>query len=468
MKARAIFLVVLPAVAAAAAGECRTFPGDPNWPTAHDWAVLNKTVSGRLIRTIPIGSVCHIPNYSSTACSAVQAEWHDPSLHYFTSSSIMAPLWTNRSCDPFTPASSPCTLGNYVRYAIDVRVPADITFGLRFAQRFGIRLVIRNTGHDYLGKSTGAGALALWTHNLKEIEYISAYSGRHNWRGAAMRLGAGVQGFEAFEAAARNGVVVVGGECESVGLAGGYTQGGGHSALNNKFGLAADQVLEWEIVTADGNLRVANPSKNTELYWALSGGGGGTFGVVTKVTVKAHPDSVTTAAKIAWYHNGEMDMVEKWWSAVKFYWLLTPTMTDVGAFSVDVYSTGSFILSPWFAHGLTRAESRVLLSPLLEKLEELGLEYTVNITEYPGYLPAYKSMFDFIPVGIAQYGGRLIPRQLLMEQPDKVLETVRRIVENGSLIFDIVSHPSLEVAGFPDNAVLPAWRDNQLSLAITM
>jgi FAD/FMN-containing dehydrogenase len=359
-------------------------------------------------------------------------------------------------------------LGNYVRYAIDVRGPDDITAGLRFAKKFGIRLVVRNTGHDYLGKSTGAGALALWTHHLKEIEYISEYSGAHEWRGAAMRLGAGVQGFEAFGAAAKNGVVVVGGECDTVGIAGGYTQGGGHSALNNRFGLAADQVLEWEVVTADGNLRVANPGKNEELYWALSGGGGGTYGVVTKVTVKAHPDAVTTAAKIAWTHDGSSEMVEKWWDAVKFYWLLTPNMTDAGAFSVDVYSTGSFMLSPWFAHGLTRTESMALLSPLLEKLEELGLQHTVNITEYSGYLPAFKGMFDYIAVGIAQYGGRLIPRQLLVEQPDRVLETIRRIVEEGSLIFDIVSHPSLEVAGFPDNAVLPAWRDNQLNLAITM
>jgi hypothetical protein len=484
MKSTIFLGLVLPLVSAAL--ECRVFPGDAAWPTPRDWAALNKTVSGRLVATVPIGAVCHEPNYDAAACEAVKAGWHDPALQSApppfrflpntnpggysdeSSSSIMAPVWTNRSCDPFTSPDTPCELGNYVRYAIDARSAADITAGLRFVKKHNVRLVIRNTGHDYLGKSTGAGALAIWTHHLKEITYTAKYKGAHKWRGAAMKLGAGVQGFEAYAAAVEKGVVVVGGECETVGIAGGYTQGGGHSALSSRFGLAADQVLEWEVVTADGNLRVANPKKNKELYWALSGGGGGTFGVVTAVTVKAHPDAVTTTAKISWTHDGTAEMVEKWWEAVKFYWAMTPALTDTGAFAVDVYFTGSFSLGPWFGHGITLTESTALLKPLISKLEELGLQHTVNITEYPGYLPAFKGAFDPIAVGIAQCGGRLIPRELLINEPDRVLETVRGIIESGSLIFEITTHPTLKVAGWPDNAVLPAWRENQLNLVVTM
>jgi FAD/FMN-containing dehydrogenase len=82
-------------------------------------------------------------------------------------------------------------------------------------------------------------------------------------------MGAGVQGYEAMAAAATQGLVGVGGECSTVGVAGGYTQGGGHSALSTSFGLGADQTLEWEVVTASGKLVTASRTENEDLYWAL-------------------------------------------------------------------------------------------------------------------------------------------------------------------------------------------------------
>lgn len=93
-----------------------------------------------------------------------------------------------------------------------------------------------------MGKSTGAGAVSIWTHNLKDIDFLQYKSARYT--GPAMRLGAGVQGMEAMAAAHRHGKVLVTGNCPSVGITGGYTQGGGHGQLVSRFGLAADQVLE--------------------------------------------------------------------------------------------------------------------------------------------------------------------------------------------------------------------------------
>lgn len=63
--------------------------------------------------------------------------------------------------------------------------------------------------------------------------------------------------------------------------------------------MAADQVLEWEVVTADGAHLVATPTQHSDLYWALSGGGGGTYGVVISVTVKAFEDDIVGGALIA-------------------------------------------------------------------------------------------------------------------------------------------------------------------------
>jgi hypothetical protein len=80
---------------------------------------------------------------------------------------------------------------------------------------------------SYLAKSTGKGALSLWMHNLKDVTFSNYTSDAYT--GPAVKMGAGVQAFEAYAAAHKVGLSVVGGECITVGVAGGYTQGGGHS-----------------------------------------------------------------------------------------------------------------------------------------------------------------------------------------------------------------------------------------------
>lgn len=112
-----------------------------------------------------------------------------------------------------------------------------------------------------MGKSTGAGSLALWTHKLQNItflDYASSY-----YTGKAGKVGAGLQGYDLDVAGKAEGVVFLAGACATVGTAGGYTQGGGHSPLSNLYGLSADQVLEWEVVDGKGNLLTATPTNNS-------------------------------------------------------------------------------------------------------------------------------------------------------------------------------------------------------------
>ena len=86
----------------------------------------------------------------------------------------------------------------------------------------------------------------------------------------------------------KNNVVVVGGNAQSVGAGGGYTIGGGHSSNSPLHGLAVDNLLEVDIVIADGSLLTTNACTNSDLFWALRGGGGGSWGVVTRMVYKAH------------------------------------------------------------------------------------------------------------------------------------------------------------------------------------
>ena len=146
--------------------------------------------------------------------------------------------------------------------------------------------------------------MAIWTDNMKEIEiqdYRSPY-----YRGKAMKMGAGVQVYEAFKAAHDEGLVLVGGVCPTVGIAGGYSQGGGHGALASKFGMA-DKVLEWEAVTGTGELLTASQSQHADLYWALAGGGGSAYGAVVSMTSRAHPDLKTSAASLTFTNAGVTD-----------------------------------------------------------------------------------------------------------------------------------------------------------------
>lgn len=121
-----------------------------------------------------------------------------------------------------------CTLGGYPSFSIDARNVAQIQLGVNFARNLNLRLVVKNTGHDYIGKSSGAGALNIWTHNLKKIKFIKNYKS-DDYNGPAFKAGAGVQGFEILEAARAHDVTVLAGICETVGWAGGYLAGGEYS-----------------------------------------------------------------------------------------------------------------------------------------------------------------------------------------------------------------------------------------------
>ncbi|KAL1860007.1 hypothetical protein Plec18170_001956 [Paecilomyces lecythidis] len=117
--------------------------------------------------------------------------------------------------------------------------------------------------------------------------------------GSAVTVGAGVLLGDLYARGSLEGYTVVGGECPTVGAAGGFLQGGGVSSfLSHIWGLAVDNVLEFEVVTAQGDLVVANSYQNQDLFWALRGGGGGTFGVVTRATVRAYPDFPVVVAKL--------------------------------------------------------------------------------------------------------------------------------------------------------------------------
>ncbi|KAK2055185.1 FAD binding domain-containing protein [Colletotrichum caudatum] len=457
-------LATLTSAAVAPKQQCLCLPGDACWPSTASWDALNTTVSGRLVATAPIGSPCHDPTYDAAACEALQSSWSSPLTHIPSSSSVMQSYFANQSCDPFTDRAVPCTLGNYVSYAVDVRSAADVSGALKFAKANNIRVVVRNTGHDFLGRSTGAGALAIWTNHLKSMDFTT-WSDEH-YSGPAVKAGAGVLGYEVLEAAHAEGLAVVTGECATVGLAGGFIQGGGHSALSGEFGLAADQTLSFDVVTADGNAVVASPSQNADLYWALSGGGGGTFGVVTAVTVRAHPEQTVGGA--AFQLLAASTTPEKFSAAVSKFHELLPAMTDSGAMAVFLHNSQYLVLRPLTLWNSTAAHVRdVVLAPFTEALEAMGITLAVAYSEL-SYRDHYATYMGPLPQGNLevtryQFGGRLIPREVIENNNEAYQAVVRNLTANGVLLAGSVAQYK-KPAGAPDNSVHPAWRKAVMQL----
>lgn len=134
---------------------------------------------------------------------------------YEDNGALMNPLYYGMTCPipaSGNAANGTCTQGGYSEYSVKVNNVAQIQLAVNLARSLNLRLVIRNTGHDYNGRSVGKGALSIATHGLKDIRYIENHESP-TYSGPAFKVGAGVQGFELYRAAEKYGVSAVAGIC---------------------------------------------------------------------------------------------------------------------------------------------------------------------------------------------------------------------------------------------------------------
>ncbi|SMF68569.1 FAD/FMN-containing dehydrogenase [Allosphingosinicella indica] len=175
--------------------------------------------------------------------------------------------------------------------AVAARSVEDVSAAVRFARDSKVPLVVKGGGHSYFGNSNRAGSLLVWTRRLRDVQLHDAFKGAA-WPAdappvPAISVGAGCIWGEVYRAAARQGRYVQGGGCLTVGVTG-FTLGGGFGSFSKQFGTGAANLIEAEIVTADGSPLVVNAHSHPDLFYALRGGGGGTFGIATRLTMKTH------------------------------------------------------------------------------------------------------------------------------------------------------------------------------------
>ncbi|KAI1799348.1 FAD-binding domain-containing protein [Daldinia bambusicola] len=444
-------------------------PGDARWPSKERWDNLNYTTGGKLTRGTPPAEPCyaHVPKFESDACIRIQDSWALPEIHYESPVSFMSPYWLNNSCSPFEAASLGCTLGNFAAYALEVDGAATAAAGLKFARENNIRLSIKNTGHDYIGRSSGRGSLALWTHKLKDMTFLTYSSSRYS--GPAIKVGAGVQFSEVYAAASSHGLRTVGGYCPSVGIAGGYVQSGGYGPLASAYGLAADNALEYEVITVDGRHLVASPTQNSDLYWALSGSGAGVYAVVLSLTTKAYADSQTAGASLAFTNTNST----AYWSAVGAFQSHLLRLDKIPGFTTSWgLDNQSFSLNVATLPGGRQSDIETALRPFVERVEGLGLALaTYNTTLYPSFY-AHFQHYTFPPEVYStnnSLGGRLIQRSAVRDRLSELVGIFREIAENKDFPTLRISGNSFNVTRgnqTEQNSVLYAWREALYTLNV--
>jgi FAD/FMN-containing dehydrogenase len=256
----------------------RARPGDPQWPAGEDWEELGRRLEGRLIKVASPLSAC-VDAPSSDACAHVAKELKNP---YYLGDEVgltqilgWVGAWTSRASV----------------YAVTAKSTSDVVAAVNFAQTHNLRLVVKGGGHSFQGTSNAADSLLIWTRPMRTVVLHDTFVGSGCEGKAAPQPAVSVEAGAIWEQVygevmVKAGRYVQGGSALTVGVAG-LVMGGGFSSLSKGFGLAAASLLEAEVVTANGDVKLANACANPDLFWALKGGGSG-FGVVTRLTLRTH------------------------------------------------------------------------------------------------------------------------------------------------------------------------------------
>jgi FAD/FMN-containing dehydrogenase len=255
----------------------RLRPGDSAWPKADSWRRLNEAVRGNLLPVRPLFARCAADG-KGAACADVLGNIRNPFYVGDQPGGTQVSGWL----DAWTPQSSV--------YAVKARNAADVAVAVNFARENNLRLAVKGTGHSYQGTSSAPDSLLIWTHAMNRVtlheNFVPQGCDGRVTPVPAVTAEAGTVWIDLYYAVTTQaGRYVQGGGCADTGVAG-LVQSGGFGSFSKGFGTAAASLLEAEIVTADGATRIVNACTNADLFWAIKGGGGGTWGVVTKLTLR--------------------------------------------------------------------------------------------------------------------------------------------------------------------------------------
>ncbi|KAL7945855.1 hypothetical protein V8C42DRAFT_321755 [Trichoderma barbatum] len=454
------------------------------------WKSFNASVSGRLHLATPAGLPC-FTNYESAwglnanvpdaaQCQAVESglstsieiiqrfgSYHNPTFSTCMNRGQRCTLTANGGIREDT-----CFQGTVPDYYVDARSVEDVQKSLQFAQKYKLPVAIKNTGHDYKGGSAGVNTFAIWTHNFVSDPVIIENFTPESCPGPVgpvVTYQAGQVGTNLYSKLKGTGYMIVAGSCPSVGPAGGWIAGGGHGITTPSFGLGVDNVQQMKVVLPNGTYVTANRCQNQDIFFALRGGGGGTFGVVTESTTLLHKDQEfsyvflqlgvqdTRGANEVLVDNA-LRWAEEGWG---------------GLYGVtDIVAGGTALLFLGYNANLNLDEAKASLKPLTDYLKSLpnsGSLVSIIKTQ-PNQLAAQNDaalMAILLPeAGVSlTRSSRLVPKKNFQTAAGRkaVVDALEKNTFGWGAIMGAPTNytlPKSDLPGGPGEAsVSPAWRD---------
>ncbi|KAM5541133.1 hypothetical protein V8D89_005062 [Ganoderma adspersum] len=476
---------------------------------------LNATVGGRLHSAVPFERDCFSvvegepANVSAVGCATLQANYTNPLYRVAHFAAYMTPQWetcqsseaadgclldSSNVSNPLAFEGVDCRLGNVPPHYITVQSLADVQAALAFSKSTGVRLSVKNKGHDFLGRSSGMDTLSLWTTDLRNISHDAQFQPEgcsENTTYDAITTGAGVLAQDVYKFADGVNRTIIGGYHQTVGFSGGYFLGGGHSILSPVYGLAVDRVVrpthkfamrraliqpinpsllrtmhnqvQVKVVTPDGVFRTANECQNQDLFFALRGGGGSAFGVVIEASHRTEPKLAIQAAVFRF----------------------TPTGTDLADwYGLTVDNAFQWVNEGWGGH--ITGPTLIYVTPLLNTTAartsmQPAIDFVAarNGTAIVEELPSWFAFFEkYVLIAEAAVGAEHAMGSRLI--PGRIFTNASTRAELRALIADVLpfSSPYI-IAGTPwlyepapgaagVTAVTPAWRDAVWHLSVSV
>ncbi|KAJ4130250.1 hypothetical protein NW768_007233 [Fusarium equiseti] len=464
---------------------CKCIPGQKCWPSVSAWKAFDKQVNGHLIKTEPIAQSCYPgPAEDLDQCAYVNKMWSDQDFQ--SSDPIGRPYPYNITCAPvdYDAGQEPttCSLGSSPVYAVNATTRDQIKKTLKYAKSKNLRLVVTGTGHDLLGRSDGFGGLELWLHQFKNgIAFQKTFKAKNSckksgWKGSSVKIDGNYQWRDVYKVARANNVIVVGGGSITPGAIGGWASGGGHGPASRNYGLGADQILEAEVMLADGKVITVNHCENSDLFRAMRGGGPG-YAITLSSTVKAHPNVKTVTA-----HHFQVAPLEKTeknadlLDAVSVLLQQLPDLNDAGFAgygywfrnfpTVFVGNATSGYSHGFWTIGKTRKEAEAGWAPVRKALAKYKDKLFMNeswatYSDYWSFYDAESGLYD--PTGDTSIlTSRLIDRESV-EKYDNVRDAVEVMSGkpdsfDANVILFVSGGQVFKDAADKSSGLHPAWR----------
>ena len=416
---------------------------DSCWPRDAEWEKLACSLNGKVHRIKSSDYMqCFRQGTSSenitSAANGICMQYHDCAREF---------------CKKDNPWNLP-------GYSVEVLDETDVQKTITFANKHNMAITVKTSGHSYSGSSTAKDSLLIWMHKFKAYfngvdDVIKNFADSCGTTYPdTIRVGGGQVWGDVYRALGSD-YNIVGGYCLSVSAAGGWLQGMGLSLMSRRYGLGIDNVLGYDVVLPSGIHARADACTNTDLFWALRGGGGGTWGVVTSVHYKVHPAENAL----------QLTMV-----------IQNPTSTPV---AVDSWIRKWVELSPhldrrwggnWLTTGLrlffvgTEKDARSTFITHLEQWRECLPKHEkenviIQISKGKSYWDLRRTQNEIgTGIGNTNVASRLIPRDFVVNNPKKVVEILKRTLADVTFAPHYFLGGAVSDVDIEETAVHPAMR----------